>query len=378
MSHLEDLEEYDAELELSLKHEYATVFGLFRYCVLTQEATYLCNVLDLSIEHQPSYPLFHLTMEDVWVWDKNRPSRIIPRADVHTTSDITVEELKPLDDVADDAPARLRRAAAGRTPDSFRSRPPDALSAGHEAARGRRRQHETVLGLFDGGADRRVAARPRAAAPPTRSTSSSPGCWSAEVVGRPTSDAACVSSTVPTLAAPWEERAGARATGGPPIVVGPGIRTGMPVRTDNPREVGPTASSTRSPRYALVGGPCIVVDFGTSTNFDVVSADGEFLGGVIAPGIEVSMEALFARAARLGRRRAGRAADGDRHARRSPASSPARCSASPARSTASCAASGPSSAALPDHRDRRAGEPATPHAETLDRHEPGLTLEGRA
>ena len=95
VSHLEDLEEYDAELELALKREYATVFGMFRYCVLTQEATYLCNKLDLKIEHQPSYPLFHLTMEDVWVWDKNRPSRIIPRADVHTTSDVTVEELKP-------------------------------------------------------------------------------------------------------------------------------------------------------------------------------------------------------------------------------------------------------------------------------------------
>ena len=78
MSHLEDLEEYDAELELTLKREYATVFGLFRYCVLTQEATYLCNKLEMSIEHQPSYPLFHLKMEDVWVWDKNRPSRIIP------------------------------------------------------------------------------------------------------------------------------------------------------------------------------------------------------------------------------------------------------------------------------------------------------------
>ena len=98
MSHLEDLEEYDAELELALKHEYATVFGMFRYCVLTQEATYLCNVLDLQPEHQPSYPLFRLTMEDVWVWDKNRPSRIIPRAEVHTSSDVTIEELKPPDD----------------------------------------------------------------------------------------------------------------------------------------------------------------------------------------------------------------------------------------------------------------------------------------
>jgi hypothetical protein len=95
MSHIDDLEEYDAELELRLKREYATVFGLFRYCVLTAEATYLCNRLELEMAHQSAYPLAHLRMEDVWVWDKNRPSRIIPRAEVHTTQDVTVEELKP-------------------------------------------------------------------------------------------------------------------------------------------------------------------------------------------------------------------------------------------------------------------------------------------
>ena len=94
MSHIDDLEEYDAELELRLKREYATVFGLFRYCVLTAEATYLCNRLQIEHAHQASYPLVHLTMEDVWVWDKNRPSRIIPRTEVHTTQDVTVEELK--------------------------------------------------------------------------------------------------------------------------------------------------------------------------------------------------------------------------------------------------------------------------------------------
>ena len=99
MSHVDDLEEFDAEAELRLKREYATVFGLFRYCVLTQEATYLCNRLNLEIEHQPSYPLIHLTMEDVWVWDKNRPTRIIPRADVHTTQDVTIEELRPIEEM---------------------------------------------------------------------------------------------------------------------------------------------------------------------------------------------------------------------------------------------------------------------------------------
>ena len=94
MSHVDDLEEFDAELELRLKREYATVFGLFRYCVLTQEATYLCNKLDLKVVPQTSYPFFHIVMEDVWVWDKNRPTRIIPRAEVYTSSDVTVEELR--------------------------------------------------------------------------------------------------------------------------------------------------------------------------------------------------------------------------------------------------------------------------------------------
>jgi hypothetical protein len=94
VSHLDELDEYEAELELGLKKEYTAVFGLFRYCVLTQDATYLCNKLDLKYVPQPSYPFFHLRMEDVWVWDKNRPTRIIPRAEIYTSSDVTVEELR--------------------------------------------------------------------------------------------------------------------------------------------------------------------------------------------------------------------------------------------------------------------------------------------
>jgi hypothetical protein len=94
VSHLDDLDEFEAELELRLKREYTAVFGLFRYCVLTQDATYLCNRLDLKASPQPNYPFFHLKMEDVWVWDKNRPTRIIPRAEIYTSSDVTVEELR--------------------------------------------------------------------------------------------------------------------------------------------------------------------------------------------------------------------------------------------------------------------------------------------
>lgn len=94
MSHADELEEYDAELELRLKREYNDVYPLFRYCVLTQEATYLCNSIERTVDIQPSYPLYRIVMDDVWVWDKNRPSRIIPRVEIDTTQDVTVEILK--------------------------------------------------------------------------------------------------------------------------------------------------------------------------------------------------------------------------------------------------------------------------------------------
>jgi hypothetical protein len=94
MSHLDELEEFEAELELRLKREYNAVFGLFRYCVLTEDAVYLCNKLDVDNAAQANYPFLHLKLEDVWVWDKNRPTRIIPRAEVFTSSDVTIEELR--------------------------------------------------------------------------------------------------------------------------------------------------------------------------------------------------------------------------------------------------------------------------------------------
>jgi type III pantothenate kinase len=110
-------------------------------------------------------------------------------------------------------------------------------------------------------------------------------------------DGICLSTTVPQLLREYErlaERAGVEL-----LVVGPGTRTGMPVRYDDPREVGPDRIVNAVAAHARYGAPCIVVDFGTSTNFDVVSSAGEYVGGVLAPGIEVSMDALFARAARL-------------------------------------------------------------------------------
>jgi type III pantothenate kinase len=85
----------------------------------------------------------------------------------------------------------------------------------------------------------------------------------------------------------------------PTVIVEPGTRTGVPVLTDNPKEVGTDRIVNTLAAHELFGGPAIVVDFGTSTNLDVVSAKGEFLGGALAPGIEISLEALASRAAQL-------------------------------------------------------------------------------
>ncbi len=86
-----------------------------------------------------------------------------------------------------------------------------------------------------------------------------------------------------------------------PLFIEPGVKTGMPVLTDNPAEVGADRIVNCVAAFERFGGPCIVVDMGTATTFDVISRKGEFLGGAIAPGLGISAEALFARAARLPR-----------------------------------------------------------------------------
>ena len=83
------------------------------------------------------------------------------------------------------------------------------------------------------------------------------------------------------------------------VVVEPGTKTGVSIHTDNPKEVGADRIVNTLAAFELYGGPAIVVDFGTSTNLDVVSASGEFLGGALAPGIEISLDALASRAAQL-------------------------------------------------------------------------------
>ena len=111
-------------------------------------------------------------------------------------------------------------------------------------------------------------------------------------------DGICLASTVPVLLREWESLADKWAHA-PLLVVGPGVKTGIAIRYDDPREVGPDRIVNSVAAKERYGSPVIVVDFGTSTNFDVVSPEGEYVGGVIAPGIEISMDALFARAARL-------------------------------------------------------------------------------
>jgi type III pantothenate kinase len=111
-------------------------------------------------------------------------------------------------------------------------------------------------------------------------------------------DASILSSTVPQLRPEWTAMA-ERYLGHEMPVVGPGLRTGMPIRMDNPREVGADRLVNAVAAYARFGGPCVIVDFGTAITYDVVGAGGEYVGGIIAPGVEISMEALTSRAAAI-------------------------------------------------------------------------------
>jgi type III pantothenate kinase len=111
-------------------------------------------------------------------------------------------------------------------------------------------------------------------------------------------DASIISSTVPELGPEWSEMA-RRYLAHEMLVVGPGVRTGMPIRTDSPRELGADRLVNAVAAYDHYHDACIVVDFGTAITYDIVSAAGEYLGGIISPGMEISLEALWTRAAKL-------------------------------------------------------------------------------
>jgi type III pantothenate kinase len=152
---------------------------------------------------------------------------------------------------------------------------------------------QTVYGVFD---DSRLAERYRVATE-RRTTADELYVLISALLDLDVVDGVCLSSTVPALVREYEgfaDRAGL-----PALVLGPGVSTGIALRYDDPREIGPDRIANAVAAKERYGSPSIVVDFGTSTNFDVVSPDGEYVGGVLAPGIEISMDALFARAARL-------------------------------------------------------------------------------
>src|SRR5213592_1997192 len=152
---------------------------------------------------------------------------------------------------------------------------------------------QTVFGLFDGSELRehwRVSTEPER-------TGDEVGLLLRGLVDLGALDGLALSCTVPPLVRAYEEFG--EREGVSLLVLGPGTRTGIPLRYDDPREVGPDRIANSVAAAERYGAPCIVVDFVTSTNFDVVSADGEYVGGVLAPGIEISMDALAARAARL-------------------------------------------------------------------------------
>ena len=107
-----------------------------------------------------------------------------------------------------------------------------------------------------------------------------------------------LSSTVPRLEPEWQQMA-RRYLGHEMLAVGQGIKTGMAIRIDNPRELGADRLTNAVAAYERLGGPCVAVDFGTALTFDVVSAEGDYLGGAITTGIEVSLDALTSRGAKL-------------------------------------------------------------------------------
>ena len=159
----------------------------------------------------------------------------------------------------------------------------------------------TVLGLVDG---TDVVEHWRIATDPVRTAdelaitlrgllSQSPS------VGERELDGIAVCSTVPSVLHELREMVGRYYDDIPALIVEAGVRTGISVRYDNPKEIGTDRIMNTVAAVHLYGGPAIVVDFGTSTNFDAVSARGEFVGGALAPGIEISVDALSRRAAQL-------------------------------------------------------------------------------
>lgn len=154
----------------------------------------------------------------------------------------------------------------------------------------------TVLGLFDKKTmvrSFRVKTDPRATADEMYIL------YRALLRGQPKLSGIALCSTVPAVLREIRHMIEIYYPNMPHVIVEPGVKTGVPILTDNPKEVGADRIVNTLAAHTLYGGPCVVVDFGTSTNLDVVSAEGQFLGGALAPGIEISLDALAMRAAAL-------------------------------------------------------------------------------
>jgi type III pantothenate kinase len=152
----------------------------------------------------------------------------------------------------------------------------------------------TVLGLFDGTdliQSWRVTTHARATGDEMALT------YRGLLAQQPSVSGLAICSTVPSVLHEMRPMIAASFAEIPVVIVEPGTKTGVPVLTDNPKEVGADRIVNTLAAHQQYGGPCIVVDFGTSTNLDVVSEKGEFLGGALAPGIDISLEALSNRAA---------------------------------------------------------------------------------
>ena len=160
---------------------------------------------------------------------------------------------------------------------------------------------QTHLGAFDG--ERLVEHwrfQTRAGATGDELAERIAGMLALSGVGLADLDAVCVSSVVPPLGTQYEQLT-ERYTSASCLAIGPGVKTGMPIRIDNPLEVGADRLVNAVAAYERFKSACVVVDFGTGINFDAVSGAGEYLGGAIAPGVEISLTALVERAARIGR-----------------------------------------------------------------------------
>ena len=161
---------------------------------------------------------------------------------------------------------------------------------------------QTHLGAFDG---ERLAEhwrfQTRAGATGDELAERIAGMLALSEIGFDDLDAVCVSSVVPPLGAQYEQLTERYLSAAECLTIGPGVKTGMAIRIDNPLEVGADRLVNAVAAYERFGSACIVVDFGTGINFDAVSSEGEYLGGAIAPGLEISLTALVERAARIPR-----------------------------------------------------------------------------